>query len=659
MNNQLKAFVGHSFTADDKEIVQYFLKCFDQIADLNIGFSWEHAEAAEPKVLADKVLRLIEDKNLFIGICTNKEAVIEKDKLSRGRFWKKILKAEETAFSSKTSDWIIQEIGLAIGRRMSLILLLEAGIRKPGGLQGNIEYIGFERGSPEKAYGKILEMIKALRLSAKAVLSEQAEFRSAPEEKTDSEEQKEGDWLTPKDEWTIRNYQIALMVHIKDDNNEGIKQISEAFSTSEVGSQPNNRIIWEALEEYYRFLDGKGGKLENLEELAKKYTDNCVVQKYLAQGYLKYDDHDRAAHQFEMAAEKAKNTPEELELYGKAATSFVQGGREPEANAIIAKMKSLLSIGNDGEAILIKTLCGMAEITDDNDTYLGLMERLLQVRPDDTEARFSIAYKYSEINQDELSLFHYLKIPDVQRGSGTWNNLGVGFENCDLVSKSVKAYRKAEELNETLAMANLAQKLIKAGFLEEADETCQQALKVKDYHKKVINAISRIKDIPEEEKAKEKIIVDRAKPLSEFYRDYGRAVLQSNVDKHEGRWQDVNCELDLSIKDNWLVAEGTYEEEQQSWGLYNAMRMQTPAIGTATKKKRYHVKYEGKVFGRAVKAVFTNTPVEEAIVKATLLGVAETMSDVLMILSESLQEIKVLKKGAESDLKFYSLKRID
>ncbi len=658
MNNQLKAFVGHSFTDDDKEVIQYFLKYFDQIAGMNIGFSWEHAEPAEPKVLADKVLRLIEDKNLFIGICTNKEAVIETDKLSRERFKKKILKAEETAFSFKTSDWIIQEIGLAIGRGMSLILLLEAGIRQPGGLQGNIEHIEFERSSPEKASGKILEMINTLLPSAKAVLSEQAEFRSAPEEKTDSEEQKEGDWLTPKDEWTIRNYQIALMVHIKDDNNEGIKQISEAFSTSEVGSQPNNRIIWEASEEYYRFLDGKGGKLENLEELAKKYTDNCVVQKYLAQGYLKYDDHDRAAHQFEMAAEKAKNTPEKLELHGKAVISFARCGGEQQANAIIAKMKSLLSIGNDGEAILIKTLCEMAEITEDNDTYLGLMERLLQMKPDDTEARFSIAYKYSEINQDELSLFHYLKIPDVQRGSGTWNNLGVGFENCDLVSKSVKAYRKAEELNETLAMANLAQKLIKAGFLEEADETCQQALKVEDYHKNVINAISRIKDIPEEEKEKEKTIVDRAKPLSEFYRNYGHATLQTDPNDHVGQWQGVNCELNIEIKDHRLVAEGSYEQEQY-WGLYSSLRMATPALGATTKKKRYHVRYEGKVSGRAVKGVFTKTADREAIVEAALLGGAEEKLDVLMILSESLQEIKVHKKGAESDLKFYSLKRID
>lgn len=68
----LKAFVGHSFTTDDEDVVRTFLKYFDQVEELSIGFSWEHAEPAETKELAEKVLRLMECKNLFIGICTKK-----------------------------------------------------------------------------------------------------------------------------------------------------------------------------------------------------------------------------------------------------------------------------------------------------------------------------------------------------------------------------------------------------------------------------------------------------------------------------------------------------------------------------------------------------------------------------------------------------------
>lgn len=69
---QINAFIGHSFSPEDKDVVRAFLDFFEEIKNMGIGFNWEHAEAAETKELAEKVLRVIEDKNLFIGICTRK-----------------------------------------------------------------------------------------------------------------------------------------------------------------------------------------------------------------------------------------------------------------------------------------------------------------------------------------------------------------------------------------------------------------------------------------------------------------------------------------------------------------------------------------------------------------------------------------------------------
>jgi hypothetical protein len=71
--SQLKAFVGHSFLKEDEEVVRTFLEFFDHVKGMGIGFDWDHAKPAEPKTLAEKVLTLAQDKNLFIGICTKKE----------------------------------------------------------------------------------------------------------------------------------------------------------------------------------------------------------------------------------------------------------------------------------------------------------------------------------------------------------------------------------------------------------------------------------------------------------------------------------------------------------------------------------------------------------------------------------------------------------
>jgi hypothetical protein len=75
--NAIRAFVGHSFTDDGKEVVRKFTDYFDSLEKMNDGFSWVCAKAAEPKLLTQKVMSLIQDRNLFIGICTRKELALD------------------------------------------------------------------------------------------------------------------------------------------------------------------------------------------------------------------------------------------------------------------------------------------------------------------------------------------------------------------------------------------------------------------------------------------------------------------------------------------------------------------------------------------------------------------------------------------------------
>lgn len=302
--SQLNAFVGHSFAPEDHEVVEAFLKFLNQVKDMGIGFRWESAEPAEPKELADKVKGIIQDKNLFIGICTRKEAAIEAARLSRSRLNRKVFKAKEEHVSWKTSDWIIQEIGLAIGRGMDLILLVESGLRQPGGLQGNLEYIPFERSAPEKSFGKLLEMIRALLPKAKAVPVAEAGPPTIVEEQPQVEEKKGLEWLEPKEDWTRADYDLALFRSTAIKDAERQKRITAAYLATEDGQISANRESWEAREEHLRLVLGEGNTLSKLRELAVKYPDNGQVQRYLALGYQHYEEHEKAAQHFMVAAEK-------------------------------------------------------------------------------------------------------------------------------------------------------------------------------------------------------------------------------------------------------------------------------------------------------------------------------------------------------------------
>jgi hypothetical protein len=159
--NGIKAFVAHSFSPSDKELVGIFVDHFQNLAKAYTGFSWDHAVEAEPAPLSEKVLAKIEDKNVFIGICTKSECVIQLSALSSLPFVNCAI-VKQAHIQWKTSDWIIQEIGLAVGRKMSVIIFLEDGVRKPGGLFGEIEYIGFSRSNPHASFDKLLQMLVSL-----------------------------------------------------------------------------------------------------------------------------------------------------------------------------------------------------------------------------------------------------------------------------------------------------------------------------------------------------------------------------------------------------------------------------------------------------------------------------------------------------------------
>lgn len=654
--SQIRAFIGHSFTDGDEQVVGAFLKFFDRVQAMNIGFAWEHAEGAEPKELADKVLSLIKDKNLFIGICTKKEFVISPAEVRKGLFGlfcKKQICADESLFATKTSDWIVQEIGLAIGRGMELILLVEQGLRPPGGLQGNREFISFERHAPERAFGKILEMIQALRPTARNVIREEQEITTAlpPSE---PEKQSDDEWYQPRPDWRLADYELAFMHALVTENEEQADSVSDSYFATMEGATDEARAAWKAVCEYKRLQWGKNGDFLKLHELANAHPANCQVQRYLAKGYEQYQDYEKAAHLFQQAADKCADVVLQLNLYGDAALAFTRAGQEPKANIAFARMRQILPSVKDGESILLRTVRAYSEHIDDVDLQLGVIERTLQLHPEDSSARFSLALKHSEAGNADVSLLHYLRIPFQERVAATWNNLGVQFDNLGLQTKSVVAYRRAEELGETLAMSNLAQKFITAGFLREAEDICNKALKFDNYHKNVGYAISRIKDVPQEEDKKEGETITSAKPLSDFYAKYGCAACKNALPNIAGRWRGEECTLQLEIADSVLVAEGTYEKTfSNTIALAIGGRYGAQDVRPTT----YRIRYEGAVKGFSIKGKVRTDEENKPQRASSLLLDAHNFRNVLMVVSDDLSEITVLEKGTPGSNRCYLLKR--
>jgi Flp pilus assembly protein TadD len=645
----IRAFVGHSFNDEDTPVVRKFCDHLDKIAKLIPGFSWEHAQGAEPEILTTKVLAILSDRNVFIGICTRKELVVTRKLEDKrwGYFGEKVAKEKDLQW--KTSDWIIQEIGLAVGRGLKVIVLLESGVRVPGGLQGDLEYIPFDRDHPESAFGKLLEMFSTLipRHSAVAASSPPqptTEPETMPPETTVSSSE-----TRPAPSWNRSHYERAFLQRLIRDDLTGADEIAAAYRDTEMGTQKEERASWDSHTEMMKILWGDGGSLDRLKVLANQHPENDRVLGSLGSALAHYSEFSEAGSIYERAATSAKDDQRRLFLLGRAAVQQVKADHRELAERNIDAMRTINTPGNSlAERTILEALSEVAKATDDHQVALGAMERLAELDGGDVNRLFSVAYKHSECGSSSLALFHYQHIPAGDRHPAAWNNLGVELDKNDLPSKSVQAYQQAKAQGNTLAMANLAMKFIPAGFLDEAEKLCSEALKEHDYHKNVNQALAQIKEVPEEEETKLAEVLKRAQPISRFYRLYGRSLALTSPSTIAGEWVGPDCTLMCKLDGYRFHAEGFYDNPA------NALASAILASAHAT---RMQVSYSGVLRGRSIEGFVLRRP-EVNIHTLGFPGAGPLQVTVLLVLRDSARELSVMENPESNNPKFYVLEKL-
>ena len=300
---EIRAFVGHSFGPNDEIVVQTFLKYFDQVSGILPSFTWSSAKASEPTELGKKVMSLTADRNAFIGICTKKERVVCDEKLYQPFYSRQLLQGQSTDYAWKTSDWVIQEIGLAVGRGLPIIILLEKGCRKPGGIQGDVEFISFDREAPLQACGQLLEMIRSL---SPPIRSQETASTEGPAESLVPSEavvEPEKDEM-PDDTWDQKKFENAFVwqMLIKEDA-EKAEKIDNAFLDSDYANDAVKKSEWLAMREYWRIRSPTGGSLNAIKKLHNDYPNNADITSTLADALSYFGRNLEAAQKNMLAAE--------------------------------------------------------------------------------------------------------------------------------------------------------------------------------------------------------------------------------------------------------------------------------------------------------------------------------------------------------------------
>jgi len=537
---------------------------------------------------------------------------------------------------------------------MDIIILLEEGLREPGGLQGDLEYIAFSRKEPSKSFNKIIEMLTAL--SPKETLSKASPLEPSEKAEVEADQKETKEKMEPAADWGRSDYEYALFIAIAKDNEAQEQKIINSYIDSEEGQKDSNKDNFKALKYYFRGLQGKGVYLEELKSLSREHPDDSKISYCLGKAYEEYKDYDKAAVQYEKSAECAHSFKEKLNRFFDSAVAKCKLGFKNSDDWLLNKVRDLIASVDNGELILLTTLKNIAEVENNNDKYLAYSEGMLDISPDDNDLRFSLAYKYSQLKNNELALFHYLLIPIKDRSSATWNNIGVANAEIGIGGKAVEAYRESEKKGETLAMSNLAHKFIKAGFLKEAEELCSRAIKIENYDKQVGTAIASIKETKENEDLRQKTILEDNEKRRKFYIDYAKASIRNAPESHNGAWTGPQCELNIEIKGRSFMAKGSYDKKRPLGGI-TALYYSKPSMAPTHKTIKIDIRYEGVLTGCGIEYKFFYEEDEDKSILETLLSNSRPSKEGLMIIADDMQKIRVYEKGTKESGKFCELHR--
>jgi hypothetical protein len=325
---------------------------------------------------------------------------------------------------------------------------------------------------------------------------------------------------------------------------------------------------------------------------------------------------------------------------------------------------------DNGESRILKIMGDIYEILDDNQNSIAFLEGFIDKKPYDHNTRFSLAYKYSQTDEHDLSLYHYKILIEQRQEKLDWNNIGFARERLKLPGKAIASYRESEKLGETLAMSNLAYSLINAGFFDDAKHLCFKAKEIPDYNERVNFALARISALKTEEDEKESDFLHSTKQIRLFYIEYAHACSKQLVKEFSGKYKGPDYGLDIVIKDSKFEASGSFEKTSLVNSLASALALGRVSAGNSSlgfgllggsalasgkqapeeKKAIMMVRYNGDLIGHGIK--YTLQINEKG---STLPLLERNTESGLMIIADDLSSIKIYQKGPRTSEKFYSL----
>jgi len=168
--------------------------------------------------------------------------------------------------------------------------------------------------------------------------------------------------------------------------------------------------------------------------------------------------------------------PEKVHATIRLAKTFVDADRGDQA---LAELREAFKNAEDPpeRADIMKALGETLLKVRKADPAIGIAcyTKSLALRPTDKSLRFDLAYKHGGAITTAEVLHHYQRILHQETNQYAANNAGVAAQKLELPFTGIDYLKQAADQNNTLAMANMAGDLIKAGFEKLAKDILNNA----------------------------------------------------------------------------------------------------------------------------------------------------------------------------------------
>jgi hypothetical protein len=147
------------------------------------------------------------------------------------------------------------------------------------------------------------------------------------------------------------------------------------------------------------------------------------------------------------------------------------------------------------------------------------------------------------------------------------------------------------------------------------------------------------------------------KPISEFYRCFGRSLVRSLSEVIIGPWKSPDCRLELVRDGALIVAKGSYEVQGLEGLAFAIFRQTTDPPKARPVPERYSLEYHGSIRGRTIVGKVLRNREGPIANNIGLLSSAEANPTVLMWLADSGDKLHVLERAANTSPRFYAIER--